>query len=557
MRNRFSPLHTGIVAAFLSGCGGQAIDATEPVGATDDPFASLEQALTPLATTCTFVNTGVRTMTVTLAAGEMAFIRKAGTAPDDFLQVNGAECNIPVPVSGSTSVQRLNVTASTTAVTNESVVLDFTNGTFLLSTVATTPNITVNLGTGTGDMLGIRLNDGGVTDQFVTYGTTGINLATTAIEVIKDITVTGVEIHRVSLGDGNDTFTARGDTGTGAAFDPGTGGALEIYGGAGNDTILEGPLKTNKELINGGSGTDSVSYSQRTAGVTVQMTVAGSGADTLTPDGEATEADDIKDDVEIITGGSAADLLVGLGSVAETITGGAGNDTITGGNAANVLSGGDGNDRFVETLATSIGETITGGNGIDTIDYGARTTTAALVVSLDAALTSGLASENDSLGADIENIIGGTGADSLVGNALNNVIQGRLGLDTIDGGAGIDTVDYSDRTAGVNVTLVGTTASGLLTCAATAQGSATVELDLICESIENATGGSGADTLTGGAGANELVGGDGLDTLLGAAGDDILEGGSASNTDANILTGGAGIDVCYGGTANVKTTCEF
>jgi serralysin len=56
--------------------------------------------------------------------------------------------------------------------------------------------------------------------------------------------------------------------------------------------------------------------------------------------------------------------------------------------------------------------------------------------------------------------------------------------------------------------------------------------------IENATSGSGADTLTGNPANNRLVGGAGNDTIDGGLGDDRLEGDAGSDT----LTGGLGTD---------------
>jgi len=48
--------------------------------------------------------------------------------------------------------------------------------------------------------------------------------------------------------------------------------------------------------------------------------------------------------------------------------------------------------------------------------------------------------------------------------------------------------------------------------------------------IENAIGGSGADTLVGNAAANRLTGNNGADTLIGGAGDDFIDGGAGSDT---------------------------
>lgn len=45
----------------------------------------------------------------------------------------------------------------------------------------------------------------------------------------------------------------------------------------------------------------------------------------------------------------------------------------------------------------------------------------------------------------IENVIGGSGNDTIIGNVVDNVITGGKGNDTIDGGAGIDTAVYSGQ----------------------------------------------------------------------------------------------------------------
>jgi serralysin len=61
--------------------------------------------------------------------------------------------------------------------------------------------------------------------------------------------------------------------------------------------------------------------------------------------------------------------------------------------------------------------------------------------------------------------------------------------------------------------------------------------------IENATGGSGDDTIRGNSANNLLVGNDGADWLIGLEGNDRLSGGNG----ADILSGGVGNDVLEGG----------
>lgn len=49
---------------------------------------------------------------------------------------------------------------------------------------------------------------------------------------------------------------------------------------------------------------------------------------------------------------------------------------------------------------------------------------------------------------NIENLIGGTGDDSLTGDNLANVVKGGLVIDSLDGSGGIDTADISDKVSG-------------------------------------------------------------------------------------------------------------
>jgi hypothetical protein len=80
--------------------------------------------------------------------------------------------------------------------------------------------------------------------------------------------------------------------------------------------------------------------------------------DNTADDGAPGEADNVQGDVEDVTGGSAADTLVGNASDNELV-GGGGDDTITGGDGNDGLDGGSGRD------------TIDGGGGRDDLDGGA------------------------------------------------------------------------------------------------------------------------------------------------------------------------------------------
>jgi Ca2+-binding RTX toxin-like protein len=111
-----------------------------------------------------------------------------------------------------------------------------------------------------------------------------------------------------------------------------TGNTLNnvLYAGAGNN------------VLDGGTGIDTVSYAYGlagTTGVTVSLAVGtaqatgGSGSDTLTS-------------IENLIGSAYADRLTG-NTGANSLGGGAGNDTLDGGAGSDTLAGGDGSDTYV------------------------------------------------------------------------------------------------------------------------------------------------------------------------------------------------------------------
>jgi Ca2+-binding RTX toxin-like protein len=141
-----------------------------------------------------------------------------------------------------------------------------------------------------------------------------------------------------------------------------------------------------------------------------------------------------------IAGGSGNDTLRG-GSGADLISGAAGNDSISGGGGNDILSGGSGNDILIggsPNLLTVDGkDTFQGGDGAgDYADYGFRTN--AVTLRLDGVANDGSGGENDSIGNDVEYLLGGRGNDLIVGNASANFLAGGAGADTLKGGGGND-----------------------------------------------------------------------------------------------------------------------
>jgi glucose/arabinose dehydrogenase len=176
----------------------------------------------------------------------------------------------------------------------------------------------------------------------------------------------------------------------------------------------------------------------------------------------------------------------------------AGDDVIVGSAASDTISGGGGND------------TICGGNGSDTLRGGTG---------------------NDKL-------YGEAGNDSLAGDDGNDLLDGGNGADSIGGGPGSDTATYRSRTIGVGIDIDGVADDGNA-----ADGPAGAR-DNVLTSVENLTGGAGADTLIGSGVANTLVGGFGADILRGLAGNDVLFANDGA-TDTEISCDGGAADSAH------------
>lgn len=137
-----------------------------------------------------------------------------------------------------------------------------------------------------------------------------------------------------------------------------------------------------------------------------------------------------------------------------------------------------------------------------------------------------------------------------VGNTTYTIAdtQPQSSYITILDTSGIDTIDYfGTRNAQIDLlaaTLDYTpTGGGAVSFVRGVWGGYTIANGVV---IENATGGSGNDTLLGNSSANTLTGNDGDDFLLGRGGNDILRGGLGIDK----ITGGDGLDVATLGGGN-------
>jgi Ca2+-binding RTX toxin-like protein len=189
---------------------------------------------------------------------------------------------------------------------------------------------------------------------------------------------------------------------------------------------------------------------------------------------------------DTLNGGGGVDTLNGDAG-ADTLNGGAGDDTLRGGADNDTINGGDGNDTFAYVM----------GDGADAVNGGADSDTLNITAAAAAA---------DAL--DV--IYDGSVLTSVEGGAVSGVEFVNANLN-----GGLDTLAYTGSTAAVSVDLSTGTASGFAAIA----------------NIENATGGSGNDTLIGSSlVSNNLNGGDGLDALNGGTDNDTLVGGAGDDT---------------------------
>lgn len=227
----------------------------------------------------------------------------------------------------------------------------------------------------------------------------------------------------------------------------GSSGPDKILGFGGNDTFI---ADVGADFVDGGTGTNTVSYASAPAGVNVSLGDPG-----------------------INTGYAAGDTY----SFIQNLIGSAFNDALFGNDGPNALSAGAGNDLLVGYGGP---DRFDGGAGMDTVAYDGSP------FGLRADLLIPTTNTGDAAGdtyVSIENLEGSNANDTLLGDNNANVIRGNhnpsftSGQDTIFGRGGNDTL-------------------------------------LGLDGNDSLYGGDGSDHLTGGPGADKLTGGTSADTFI-------------------------------------------
>ncbi len=199
-------------------------------------------------------------------------------------------------------------------------------------------------------------------------------------------------------------------------------GITSLTGGTGNDTLAG---SSTADELDGFAGDDRLlgrGGADRLVGdVGTDTLYGGSGGDLLLG----------QDGADRLYGGDGDDVLRG-----DERNGPAGNDTLDGGNGDDDLFGYAGNDTFTEGIAANGSDLLVGGSGTDTASYASRS--GAVALSLNSLYDDGASGEADRIGADVENLTGGKGADRITGNSAVNVLSGGPGNDKLTGGTGKD-----------------------------------------------------------------------------------------------------------------------
>ena len=245
-------------------------------------------------------------------------------------------------------------------------------------------------------------------------------------------------------------------------------------------------------FVHGGAGSDSITIT--TSGVNTVVTISGVASYSYPTTDIAVSGFRVRSH-----GGD--DTISGAASPRSLfVWGGAGSDTLTGSAALNdALIGGTGDDVYVFVAATATQtDTLTelANEGVDRLNFSGQASTVGITVNLASATTTLATHTSRTLQVPVagaalwfEQVIGGSGNDTLVGNGSANVLIGGAGNDVL-------------------------------------------------------TGGEGDDALTGGEGNDALTGGEGDDALTGGEGNDVYNFGAAvaSQSDTVIELGNGGID---------------
>ncbi len=277
---------------------------------------------------------------------------------------------------------------------------------------------------------------------------------------------------------------------------------------------------------------------------TVQVTLVGSAAATISRQGDAIAVDGVACDTATVSNTDTVQVTGSGAGQPDDLT-----IDLAGGPFAPGAEGdeGDGGDPEIEFTVDLPGGgvlRVAGSTGDDALTLGsggANLNPAEAVGDADVTLTGPASWELvGRQGADVLRLSGGqgtggpaSGATALGGSGQDLILAGAGG-GTLDGGGATDTVSFAQASP-VRADLSKGTAR-----------QAGLPADQL-RNVQNLIGSSGADVLVGDGGENRLEGGRGRDRLDGGKGDDVLKGGLARDTlDLRAASAGVTVNLAAG-----------
>ncbi len=383
---------------------------------------------------------------------------------------------------------------------------------------------------------------------------------TTTIDDLSGTDVTSVQLDLAAqagggTGDGAvDTVIANGTRNDDSVQISGAGSALAVDGLA-TKLAISGSEASDRLVVQGQAGNDTLDASALPAGVTSLTLDGGAGKDTL--NGSAGD--------DLLLGGNGADMLNGRRGN-DSMLGGAGDDTFiwNPGDGSDVLEGQDGTDTMQfngANIAEKFDVSANGSRVRFTRDVANITMDLNGVERINVAELAGAdtTTVNDLTGTDVSNV-----QLDLAAPAGSGTGDGATDTVTVNATPGEDTVKVNGSAGGAvnvvglpaKVSVTGAEAADQLivrggagndTLQGTGLGAGALALTL--------DGDEGDDTLIGGAGNNLLIGDRGNDSLRGGPGDDSFVWNPGDGND--LIEGQAGTDTLQFNGANVSENFEL
>ncbi|MHC4632412.1 MAG: LEPR-XLL domain-containing protein [Planctomycetota bacterium] len=306
-----------------------------------------------------------------------------------------------------------------------------------------------------------------------------------------------------------------------------------LTGGTGADIFVFANGSQISGVIDGGSGTNTLDYSDCTADLAVDLYI-----------GAVTGTGGVRN-IQNVTGGAGNDSLIG-DEVANSLIGGPGDDVLTGGQGGDTLDGGDGADTVTETrdadfILTDAALTI-GMEDPDTL-WG-----------IEQAIITGGASQNTADASEFSGLLtfaGGEDDDTLIVGLGRNSFDGGPGDDTLTGGDWANLWEITGQDTG---RLNGDVFTGVETLLGGAVADTFVILAAVALISKLINGRSGDDELKGNDGVNLWdITSENTGMLNGQAFINIEKLNGGAETDDFVFADGGSIDIVDGGGGQYDT----